>query len=48
MGRHDVMYGNTTTFTRENVARFRSATRHVADLRDAYGDENYTVYRYPR
>jgi hypothetical protein len=47
-GSEDVMYGNTTTFTRENISRFRAGTRQVADLRGAFGDENYTVYRYPR
>jgi hypothetical protein len=48
MGSQNMMYGNTTTFTPENVARFRASTRQVADLRGAFGDENYTVYRYPR
>jgi hypothetical protein len=48
MGSQNMMYGNTTTFTRESVARFRASTRQVADLRGAFGDENYTVYRYPR
>jgi hypothetical protein len=47
-GRYDVMYADYTLYTRENIARFKAGTRQVADLRGAYGDENYTVYRYPR
>jgi hypothetical protein len=47
-GRYDVMYGDTTTYTRENIGRFRSQTRQIASFRRAYGDEKYDVYRHPR
>lgn len=47
-GRYDVMYGATTDYSRENVAQFLAVTRQVASLRNAYSDENYDVYRYPR
>jgi hypothetical protein len=46
-GRYEVMYGDTTTYARENIGRFRSQTRQIASFRRAYGDENYDVYRYP-
>ncbi|UUR08191.1 hypothetical protein [Sphingomonas glaciei] len=47
-GRYDVMYGDTTTYTRANIDRFRTQTRQVGSFRRAYGDEKYDVYRYPR
>lgn len=47
-GRYDVMYGDTTTYTRANVGRFLGRTRQIASFRQAYGDERYDVYRYPR
>ena len=47
-GRYDVMYGATTDYSRENIAQFHDLTRQVASLRNAYSDENYDVYRYPR
>jgi hypothetical protein len=47
-GQYDVMYADYTVITPENVARFRAATRPVAELRHAWNDENYDVYVYPR
>jgi hypothetical protein len=47
-GRYDMMFRDFTTFTPDNIARFRAATRPVASLRRAQSDEEYDVYAYPR
>lgn len=46
-GRYDVMYGDTTTYTRENITRFQRDTRMIASFDSAFGDERYSVYAYP-
>lgn len=47
-GRYDMMFRDYTTFTPDNISRFRAATRPVASLRRAQSDEEYDVYAYPR
>jgi hypothetical protein len=47
-GAYDMMYRDYTLLTPDSVDRFKVATRKVASLRHASGDENYDVYVYPR
>jgi hypothetical protein len=47
-GRYDVMYADYMTFTPQNIARFQADTRKIAAIRNAFGDERYDVYVYPR
>jgi hypothetical protein len=47
-GAYDMMYRDYTLLAPASVARFKAATRKIASLRRAGGDEEYDIYVYPR